>query len=100
MTYLSCTRIPGGSVESYRELLAALPTSPPQGLLARYAGVTGDALVITAVWASKAHRNRFATEILPPVAGVVPRAPDQQPAVTVEYEVAEHILAERTAGPR
>jgi len=92
MTYITCTQVAGGSLDGYHALLAALPTTEPDGLLARYAGAAGDTVVITAVWASKAHSDRFTTEILRPAlqAVALPPGPSSR---TVEYETAEQFVA-------
>jgi hypothetical protein len=74
MTYITSTQISGGRADDYRNILAALPTPEPDGLLARYAGASGDTFVVVAVWATKTHSDRFATELLgPAMRSIVPR---------------------------
>jgi hypothetical protein len=93
MTYITCTQIAGGTLEGYYALNAALPTTEPDGLLARYAGVDGEILVITAVWATKAHSDRFSTEMLRPTL----RAMGTPPGVssrTVEYEAVDQFVGQ------
>ncbi|MGH9265087.1 MAG: hypothetical protein ACRD1D_10395, partial [Acidimicrobiales bacterium] len=87
-----CTQVPGGSLDGYHALLAALPTTEPDGLLARYAGATGESVVITAVWASKAHSDRFTTEMLRPAIQAVGLRPAPS-SRTVEYETTEQFVA-------
>ena len=91
MTYITSTQVAGGTLAGYYALNAALPTTEPDGLLARYAGVAGDTLVITAVWASKAHSDRFTTEMLRPTLrsmGTPPGASSR----SVEYEAVDQFV--------
>lgn len=92
MTYITCTQVVGGSLDAYHALLAALPTTEPDGLLARYAGASGETLVITAVWASKAHSDRFSAEMLRPTLHAVGMRPGPS-SQTVEYETVEQFVA-------
>lgn len=91
MTYITCTQIDGGTLEGYYALNAALPTTEPDGLLARYAGVAGDTVVITGVWASKAHSDRFSTEVLCPVLPAMGSSPGAS-SRTVEYEAVDQFV--------
>jgi hypothetical protein len=68
MTYLTITELAGQGLERFETVQAALPDPEPTGLLARYAGIHDTALVIVAVWASKANADRFEAEDLGPVA--------------------------------
>lgn len=94
MTYITSTEIAGATLAGYQALLAALPTTDPAGLLARYAGVTGDTLVITAVWASKAHYDRFITELLHPTLRSMGTPPGTS-SRTVEYEAVDQFVGVR-----
>lgn len=91
MTYITSTQIAGGSLAGYQTLLAALPTTEPDGLLARYAGVTGETLVITAVWASKAQSDRFTTEALRPTLRSMGMSPGTS-SRTVEYRAVDQFV--------
>lgn len=71
MTYLTITELPGRSLDTFTTIQAALPDPEPTGLLARYAGVNDERLVIVAVWASKANADRFQAEDLAPTTRVV-----------------------------
>ena len=93
MTYITCTQIDGGTLAGYYALNAALPTTEPDGLLARYAGVVGDTLVITGVWSSKAHSDRFSTEMLDPTLRAMGTLPGTS-SHTVEYEAVDQFVGQ------
>jgi hypothetical protein len=95
MTYITSTQIAGATLAGYQALLAALPATEPDGLLARYAGITGDTLVITAVWASKAHYDRFTTELLVPTLRSMGSLPGASSSRTVEYEAVDQFVGVR-----
>lgn len=92
MTYLTITHIDHGDDSAYHAILDALPTTEPDGLLARYAGRSGDQFVITAVWSSKATWDRFATEMLGPAIGNAAGSVTGT-ARTVEYEASDEFVA-------
>ena len=96
MTYITTTQINGGRAEDYRNILAALPTTEPEGLLARYAGASGDTFFVVAVWANKTQSDRFGAELLgPTVRSLVPL-----PAGTSEnsgFECVEEFTAQPSA---
>ncbi len=54
-----------GDPETYRTITERVEPYA-EGLIARYAGTTERGLAITAVWASKAHADRFTAEHLVP----------------------------------
>ena len=58
MTWITIVDWPGGTVPIFQEL-RALRGSDPDGLLARYAGETGDALRIVAVWENQQAAEAF-----------------------------------------
>jgi hypothetical protein len=93
MTYITCTQITGGSLEGFDALNALLPTTEPDGLLARYSGMCGDILVITAVWASKVDSDRFTTEMLRPAIASLPPFPGG-PVHAVEYEAVDQFVGQ------
>lgn len=98
MTYITSTRILGDDDGAgYAAILHALPTTQPEGLLARYAGPSDDGFVITAVWRTKAHWDRFATELLGPA--VRAADPPGGGAHTVEYETSEQYVADTAPTP-
>lgn len=66
MPYLTNSLMPQGSIEDYQAITAALPDDHPEGMIARYVGVSDAGLAITVVWTSKAHADRFETEQLMP----------------------------------
>lgn len=88
MTYLTITNIHGGDHAGYSSVLSNLPTTEPDGLVARYAGQAEDTFVITAVWTSKAHWDRFATEALAPAAKTA-AVPGPVTITTTEYETVD-----------
>lgn len=97
MTYITSTRISDGDSEDYQAILDQLPTTEPDGLLARYAGPTADGFVVTAAWTSKAAWDRFASELLGPAVRAV--APSGGHAHTVEYETTEAFVAGAATTP-
>lgn len=58
MEWITIADWPGGTVSVLKELRATKDRDP-EGLLARYAGETGDGLRIVAVWESKEAAERF-----------------------------------------
>lgn len=66
MTYMSITQVPTVAYADYEKVNHHLGDFVPEGLLARYAGETGDGFAVVAVWESKVHADRFATEHLEP----------------------------------
>jgi hypothetical protein len=95
MTYLTITHVTGGDRAGYDSINDNLPTTEPEGLLARYAGQSADAFVITGVWASKAHWDRFATEQLGPAVGRAGLA-DGATAHTVEFDASDEFVLARS----
>lgn len=89
MTYISCNVIRGGTLEGYDRVSDALPTTEPEGLLARYVGLSVGALVVTAVWASKVHSDRFSAEVLGPTIARVQPNPDGVTVETFDYQCHE-----------
>jgi hypothetical protein len=71
MTYLTITELLGRGLDTFETVRAALPDPEPTGLLARYAGVTDEGLVIVEVWANKAAADRFQAEDLGPTTSLV-----------------------------
>jgi hypothetical protein len=66
MKWMTIATPPLESVEQFDALLAG-QTDEPDGLVARYVGTTENSeLRIVAVWASKAHAERFFTQTLGP----------------------------------
>ena len=92
MTYITFTQVTGGDLDGYHAILAALPTTEPEGRLARYAGSTGDTFVVTAVWESKAHSDRFTAELLCPAIRAADLPPPGPNSRDIEYEVAEQFV--------
>lgn len=97
MTYITITHITSDDAErGYRAILDAMPTTQPDGLLARWAGPSDEGFVVTAAWASKAAWIRFATELLGPA---VQATSPGGAARTVEYESVEELVAGAVATP-
>ena len=65
MTYVSSYRI-SVDIETFEAIDAALPTTRPDGLLARHLGAVPDGVALTVVWADKAAADRFGAEVLGP----------------------------------
>jgi hypothetical protein len=90
MTYVLITTSTAGTYESYEQVLAALPTTRPEGLIARYAGMSDRGLSITAVWESKEHADRFTAELLvPTIRSVVGAAADEGESLVVQYDARD-----------
>lgn len=66
MTYVQSILITGTDLEGFRAVDETLPTTRPDGLIARYVGATPDGVALTAVWATKAEADRFGTEVVGP----------------------------------
>jgi hypothetical protein len=64
MTYIISTNN-SGDEETFRKV-GDIVGNGAEGLIALYAGASGDGLSITAVWETKAHSDRFAAEKLMP----------------------------------
>lgn len=93
MTYITSTHINReDAAAGYQAIMEALPTTQPDGLLARYAGTSEDGFVVTAVWTSQAAWARFATELLGPAVRAT-NPPGNGTARTVEYEAVDEFVA-------
>ena len=89
MTYIISTNSPGDEA-TFRKV-GDLVENTPDGLVALYAGASGDGLSVTAVWESKAHSDRFAAEQLLPALqqlGIQPGAP----SAMVEFETFAEVV--------
>lgn len=64
MTYIISTNTPGDEA-TFRKV-GELVGTETEGLIALYAGASGEGLSVTAVWESKAHSDRFTAEKLLP----------------------------------
>lgn len=83
MTYIISTNTPGDEA-TFRKV-GSLVGPRPAGLVALYAGASGDALSITAIWETKAHSDRFAAETLGPALRQVGVEPGS-PSTMIEFE--------------
>ena len=94
MTYIISTNSHGD--EATFNKVGDLVGDPPDGLIALYAGASGDGLSVTAIWETKAHSDRFAAEKLRPALqqlGVGGR-----PATTmIEFEAFSEVVPQRAA---
>jgi hypothetical protein len=82
MQWMTIATSPLASVEQFDTLIAG-QSAEPDGLEARYVGTTEDgALRVVALWASKAHADRFFAETLgPALAKALGPEPAGQPEV-------------------
>ena len=83
MTYIISTNTTGDEA-TFRKV-GELVDSKPDGLVALYAGASGDGLSITAVWESKAQSDRFAAEQLVPALQQL-GVPPGGPTAMIEFE--------------
>lgn len=90
MPYLTNSLMPHGSIEDYRAITAALANDHPEGMIARYVGVSDGGLAISVVWTSKVHADRFETEQLIPTVHALlgPPAPDSG-SIFYNYEATD-----------
>ena len=90
MTYVLITTTTAGRYEDYEQVLTVLPTTRPEGLIARFAGMSDRGLTITAVWESKEHSDRFGAEALWPALQTVvgPRVGEGE-QVVLQYDARD-----------
>lgn len=94
MPYLTNSLIPDGSIDGYHAITEALPDSRPDGMIARYAGMSDAGLAITVVWSSKADADRFETEQLIPTVRRLMGPPDpNSAAVFFSYDAVDVVFA-------
>ncbi len=94
MTYIISTNSPGD--EATFSKVGDLVGDNPDGLIALYAGASGDGLSITAIWETKAHSDRFTTEKLRPALqqlGVT----GGPPTTMIEFETFAEVVAQRAS---
>jgi hypothetical protein len=98
MTYVLIVTNSTADYEGYEQVLANLPTTRPEGMIARCTGMSDRGLTITAVWESKAHADRFSAEVLmPTIRATLGEAADAPAEVLVlEYEARDVELATTT----
>ena len=92
-TYLMTHFWPGGTEEQYQSMLAAVhpPEGLPEGQTSHVAGPTDGGYLISVVWDSKEHSERFMNgTLLPalPVDGGFAGAPEQRVAEVAHLETA------------
>jgi hypothetical protein len=90
MTYITCTNIVDGNPDDYSAITANLPTTEPDGLISRFAGLAGDTFVIVAAWTSKSAWDRFAAEQLGPA--VRAAQPANGSGSTLEFEATDEFI--------
>ncbi len=88
MTYTTISHVPGVPYADYEKVGRYLGDGPPEGLLARYGGETGDGLAVVAVWETKAQADRFAAERLEPALHQV-HGPDLLPGQFTGFEALD-----------
>ena len=94
MTYIISTN--GKGDEATFRKVGDLVGDRPDGLIALYAGASGDGLSITAIWETKAQSDRFAAEKLMPALAQVGVAAGA-PTTMIEFETFSEVVAERAA---
>lgn len=94
MTYIISTNAPGDEATFNR--IGDLVGDNPDGLVALYAGSSGDSLSITAIWETKAHADRFTTEKLMPAMQELGVA-GGPPTTMIEFETFAEVVAQRAA---
>ena len=93
MTYIISTHNSSGDKDTF-EKVGELVGGRPDGLIALYAGTSGDGMSITAVWETKAHNDRFTAEKLLPALRQVGVA-GGPPTTMIEFETFSEVVAER-----
>lgn len=93
MPYLMTHFWPGGTEEQYRTNIAAVHPADglPEGQTFHAAGPTERGFLISAVWDTKEHSDRFLSEVLipsMPVAGGFAGHPEERVAEVVNLETA------------
>ncbi len=93
MPYLMIHFWPGGTEEQYRANIAAVhpPDGLPEGQTFHAAGPTEGGFLISAVWDTKEHSDRFMDEVLipsMPVEGGFAGSPEERIAEVVNFETA------------
>jgi hypothetical protein len=88
MTYIISTNSKGDEA-TFRKV-GDLVGNKPEGLIALYAGASGDGLSITAIWESKAQSDRFAAERLAPALQQV-GVPPGGPSAMIDFETFEDV---------
>lgn len=94
MTYIISTNAPGD--EATFNKIGDLVGDHPDGLVALYAGTSGDGLSITAIWETKAHSDRFAAEKLRPAMQQLGVA-GGPPTTMIEFETFSEVVPQRAA---
>lgn len=95
MTYIISTNSPGDEA-TFRKV-GDLVENQPDGLVALYAGASGDGLSVTAVWDSKAQADRFAAEQLVPALQQLGVQPGRRSAM-IEFETFAEVVRGQGAG--
>lgn len=93
MSYLMTHFWPGGTEEQYRANIAAVHPADglPEGQTFHAAGPTEGGFLISAVWDTKEHSDRFLSEVLIPslpVDGGFAGTPEERVAEVVNLETA------------
>lgn len=94
MTYIISTN--GSGDEAAFNRVGDLVGDHPDGLIALYAGASGDGLSITAIWETKAHSDRFAAEKLRPALQQLGIA-GRPPTTMIEFETFSEVVVQRAA---
>ncbi len=96
MTYVLIAH-PPVSFDDYQAVNDHIGDKPIDGLLARYAGMSAEGLVVITVWESKAHADRFTAETLVPAIHAIhgDAAADRNRARFEEFDAVDVHVAER-----
>jgi hypothetical protein len=91
MAYMQTHFWPGGTEEQYRLMLAAVhpPEGLPEGQTSHVAGPTEGGYLISVVWDSREHSERFMNSTLVPalpVDGGFPGRPEERVAEVAHFE--------------
>ncbi len=91
MTYISTNHVPDVPYTAYEKVNLALGDIRPEGLLARYAGEAETGFAVVAVWATRAHADRFVAEQLEPALHQV-HGPDLPPGQFLGFEALDVVV--------
>jgi len=95
MTYIISTHNRGGDKDTF-DKVGELVGDNPDGLIALYAGTSGEGMSVTAVWETKAHSDRFTAEKLLPALRQLGVA-GGPPTTTISFEAFAEVVAQRAA---
>ena len=95
MTYIISTHNSSGDKDTF-DKVGDLVGDNPEGLIALYAGASGDGLSMTAIWETKAHSDRFVAEKVRPALQQLGVA-GGPPTTMIEFDTFAEVVAQRVA---